>query len=173
MNKDKHKNLEESDTNSEIPEISRNNRVELTFEGITIEYWAEKLHLWCIDLLDSLGMKSWDLSILFCDDDLIKDLNLKYRGKEEATDVLSFSQNEWYMENGENRFLAGDVIISMPSLIKNTKEFKVDRNDEIKRLVLHGILHLAGMDHETNDPEEPMLAMQEKILAQFMEVSIF
>jgi len=104
------------------------------------------------------------LSLLFCGDDFIRTLNRDYRNKDEATDVLSFSMGDSIEEEGNTIFIAGDIVISIPSLARNAEEFNVSRDEELKRLIIHGILHLSGMDHEDNSPLQPMLAEQEAIL---------
>jgi rRNA maturation RNase YbeY len=59
----------------------------------------------------------------------------------------------------------GDIVISLETLKTNAAYFHVDEDEELRRLIIHGILHLAGFDHPTNNPEEPMLVLQEKILS--------
>jgi probable rRNA maturation factor len=70
-------------------------------------------------------------------------------------------------DDNETWFTAGDLVISIDSLADNAKQFSVSENEELKRLLIHGILHLNGMDHTTNDTDEEMLQVQEKILAGF------
>ena len=123
-------------------------------------------------VLEKLGKDKWEVSILFTGDAFIQKLNREYRGKDEPTDVLSFAQvdsKETFPEKGD-RFYAGDIVISMETLAKNADYFGIGVNDELKRLLVHGILHLSGMDHENNNPDQPMLVQQEKILNQFTGV---
>lgn len=87
--------------------------------------------------------KKAQVSLTFVDDKIIRGLNRKYRKIDRATDVLSF-------EMGEEGML-GDVVISLDTARRNAKRFKVSLDDEIKRLVAHGALHLLGYDHETRD----------------------
>jgi probable rRNA maturation factor len=68
--------------------------------------------------------------------------------------------------------MAGDIVISLDMLTQNARYFSVSENDELKRLLVHGILHLEGMDHEDNDPARPMLVLQEQILETFSAVNI-
>ncbi|MCE1207515.1 MAG: rRNA maturation RNase YbeY, partial [Spirochaetia bacterium] len=91
----------------------------------------------------------------------------EYRSIDAPTDVLSFSMGEWYEDAGQKIYRAGDIVISIPALYRNAEEFHVAPDEELKRLLIHGILHLEGMDHETNDSSEPMLIQQEAILAEF------
>jgi len=113
-----------------------------------------------------LGQDGWDLSLLVCDDAFIVNLNEQYRNKEGPTDVLSFEQGERYETPDGMRFLAGDIVISLDALARNAQDFSVSVDEELRRLVIHGILHLSGMDHASNDPSEPMLLRQESLLAQ-------
>ncbi len=125
-----------------------------------------------LQVLDKLGKDKWEVSVLFTGDAFIQKLNKDYRGKDEPTDVLSFAQvdtKEAFPSKG-GRFYAGDIVISMDTLEKNANYFKISMNEELKRLLVHGILHLSGLDHENNNPDQPMLAKQEKILKQYTGV---
>jgi probable rRNA maturation factor len=88
-----------------------------------------------------------EISILFCDDSEIQRLNRDYRGKDKPTDVLSFSA----IENGREFLLGaslGDLVISIPTTIRQAKKYKVSAALELLRLLIHGTLHLFGYDHE-------------------------
>lgn len=129
--------------------------------------FAEAAEEYAHAVLGKLGITNWDLSLLFCDDAFIRTLNRDYRDKDEATDVLSFGQGDAYRnEDGEERILAGDIVISFQALERNVADFSVPRGEELRRLVLHGILHLSGMDHADNEPSQPMLVLQETMLAK-------
>lgn len=149
------------------------NRVELGAIGVDEPEWLPRAEGFALKALDALGIDGWDLSLAFCADGYIKDLNRQYRGKDEATDVLSFEQGERFddPELGE-RFLAGDVLVSLDTLRTNAEYFGVPAGEELKRLIVHGILHLSGRDHPDNDPAREMLALQEKVLAGLSEESI-
>ena len=79
------------------------------------------------------------------------------------------SQERYTDEEGTEWFTAGDIVISLDSLKKNCSDFEVSEDEELKRLLIHGILHLAGYDHSDNSPEQEMLKLQERILATFMQ----
>ncbi len=153
--------------------MSGNNRVALDMDELPEPPWAERFRLWLESLLDGLGKESWDLSAVLCGDALSARLNGEYRGKDGPTDVLSFPLGDWVEEGAERRYLAGDLVISLTELARNAVTFGVTENEELKRLAVHGVLHLSGMDHETNDADEPMLALQETILERFTEVVLF
>jgi probable rRNA maturation factor len=141
------------------------NEVEISVEGIGTPTWLDKARDFALAVLARLGKESWDLSILICDDAFIRGLNRQYRDKDESTDVLSFEQGDSYRDpDGKERFLAGDIVISLDALARNAEEFGISRDEELRRLITHGILHLSGMDHEDNESTRPMLLLQEEIL---------
>lgn len=142
------------------------NRVDIACSGIEEPSWTARLAAFAERVLAELGRDGWDLSFLLCDDATIRDLNARYRGKDEPTDVLSFELGE-EVDDEElgSRWAAGDIAISLDTLAKNAEYFEVDRDEELRRLVVHGILHLDGRDHEDNDPSRPMLVEQESLLA--------
>jgi probable rRNA maturation factor len=141
------------------------NEVEISVEGIGTPPWLEKAREFALAVLSRQGKSGWDLSILICDDAFIRGLNRQYRDRDEGTDVLSFEQGDSYKgPDGDERFLAGDIVISLDALARNAEEFGISRDEELRRLITHGILHLSGMDHEDNDPARAMLVLQEEIL---------
>ena len=141
------------------------NAVEISAEGIGTPPWLERARDFAMAVLERLSKEGWDLSILICDDAFIRGLNRQYRDRDEATDVLSFEQGDAYRDpDGNERFLAGDIVISLDALARNAEEFGISRDEELRRLIAHGVLHLAGLDHEDNDPSRPMLLLQEEVL---------
>ncbi len=103
------------------------------------------------------------LTIAFVDDDKIKELNSKYRNKPKTTDVLSFPYESDDFE--ENTDYLGDIVISTNQAKKQAFENDLELNIEIKQLILHGILHLCGYDHETDNGEmnELELKLRDKL----------
>jgi probable rRNA maturation factor len=140
------------------------NKVFFGAEEIPLPPWTKAADNFVRSVLKNIGAENWELSVLFCNNRFIKSLNGKYRDKDEPTDVLSFPLGE---TSPGGRFLAGDIVISLDALEENASFFKVSVNEELRRLLVHGILHLTGYDHSSNRTDEPMLAVQEKILAAF------
>jgi probable rRNA maturation factor len=140
------------------------NRVAVNAGEVPLPPWTGCLEHFALRVLDALGTENWDLSVLLCGGPRMRSLNARYRGKDEDTDVLSFGLGETVEEGGELRYLCGDIVISLPALEENARYFETALDEELRRLLIHGILHLDGMDHETNDGAEPMLRLQEKIL---------
>ncbi|MCL1929219.1 MAG: rRNA maturation RNase YbeY [Treponema sp.] len=142
-----------------------NNNVTISFEGIANPQDPEKTKTFILEVLERLGKHHWDLSIFFCNNEIIRKLNNQYRNLDESTDVLSFVMGEMAGE----RFLPGDIVISLEKTEENSKEFGCSPKEELHRLLIHGILHLVGMDHSSNDDSEEMLMLQEKLLAEISQ----
>ena len=147
------------------------NRVTVSSEEVPLPGWDTTLKNYTLKVLAELGRDKWDLSILLCGDRTITKLNGEYRGKNEATDILSFVMDAGEpfpaaRKGGSGRLLPGDIVISLDTLRENARRFKVSEDEELRRLLIHGILHLDGMDHLTNRKAEPMLQLQEQILTK-------
>ncbi len=137
--------------------------------------WLDRLGEFASAVLEKEGLSNWEISLTLCHDPYIKELNSLYRDKDEPTDVLSFCQNEGdtFFPSGQDLITAGDIIVSMDTLERHTVEFEVSLEEELKRVIIHGVLHLKGMQHETNDLEEKMLKHQEKLLGELSSFRIF
>lgn len=105
----------------------------------------------------------WRVSVLFCDDAFIRELNRKYRKFDAPTDVLSFRQAA-DVASSQSEVTMGDIVISLDMMEQNARRFGFSRDEELKRLVVHGLLHLAGMDHDDTDENDPMLGLQHQLL---------
>lgn len=151
------------------------NRIEVGCEeGMRSPAWLDAVEPFARKILARLDIEGWELSFLFCGDDFIRKLNLQYRDIDAPTDVLSFEQGDEYIDDDDATwFNAGDVVISIPALGRNAVDFDVTRDEELKRLIIHGILHLDGMDHADNSPEQEMLQFQEHLLAGFAAETVY
>lgn len=136
--------------------------------------WLDKISPFVSAVLDDLALEDWELSILFCSNAFIAKLNKEYRGKEGPTDILSFEQGDEYVdEDGESWFIAGDIIISLEMLQSNAVNYDISEDEELKRLLIHGILHLDGYDHGEDhiqagkEAQNAMLVLQEKLLSTY------
>ena len=108
-----------------------------------------------------------ELSVLFCDDPAIQELNRRYRGKNEPTDVLSFGQwAEIGQASGEKQLVLGDIVISLETVEGRYPGDRQAMRDEVRLLFCHGLLHLLGYTHDTAAERKAMRAKQ----AQYLHV---
>jgi probable rRNA maturation factor len=114
-------------------------------------------------VLDDLGVEgAVALSVRLVGDDEIRVLNRDHRALDEVTDVLSFPVDGLDPLPGDMERELGDVVISLPQTRRQAAENGVGELAELTELVVHGVLHLAGFDHEVDDGE--MLERQDRLV---------
>ncbi|MFC5713427.1 rRNA maturation RNase YbeY [Thalassorhabdus alkalitolerans] len=110
-----------------------------------------------------------EVSVTFVDNQAIQDINREYRGKDYATDVISFALDEG--EEGpvdpSVPNLLGDIIISVPKAEEQAAAYGHSFERELGFLAVHGVLHLLGYIHETEEQEKQMISRQEEILKAY------
>lgn len=121
-------------------------RVEASSSLRTGSYPIGRARLFLNRALRLSGGRATEVSLRFCGDASMRRLNGRYRGKAQTTDVLSFPSD------GERGFL-GDVVISIPEARRQALRDGIAFDTVIRKLLLHGLLHLLGYDHETDDGE--------------------
>jgi probable rRNA maturation factor len=116
-------------------------------------------------LLKLKPAESCELSLVFADDATVKALNAEWRGKDLPTNVLSFPA--FPLKPGDTLPpLLGDVILAFETVEREAKEEAKLLDHHISHLVLHGLLHLLGYDHETDEDAEEMEALERRVLAK-------
>jgi probable rRNA maturation factor len=109
--------------------------------------------------LKVIGAGHRDATIVFVSEAAIRKLNQQFRGKDSATDVLSFpSQPESFETEAEANL--GEIVISLARAQAQAKENRLTLVNEVEQLILHGLLHLCGYDHETDDGEMNRLELK-------------
>lgn len=119
------------------------------------------------NLLRSIGLHNAELSVLFVGDRAMRSLNRRYRGKDKTTDVLSFSLREGAFSHIQPHIL-GDIVIAVPTAARQAAEAGHALGREIEVLLVHGLLHLLGYDHERSDDEEKRMKRRELQLLKRM-----
>lgn len=107
-----------------------------------------------------------ELSILLADDALVHELNRTYRNTDTPTDVLSFAQSEGepFARAEEAVPHLGDIVISLDTARRQAVEYGQELHDEVAHLLVHGIMHLLGYDHERPDDEAVMREHEDAVL---------
>lgn len=113
-----------------------------------------------------------EVSITFVTNDVIQQINHEYRGKNQPTDVISFAMEELgdgeiEIVGGELPRILGDIIISIDRAKEQAEDYGHSFERELGFLAVHGLLHLLGYDHMTEDDEKIMFSKQEEILSSF------
>ncbi|KAG6388008.1 hypothetical protein SASPL_153205 [Salvia splendens] len=113
-------------------------------------------------ITDVGGYESVELSVLFCNDEFIQKLNKDWRGEDHATDVLSMSQH--IPELKLPILMLGDIVISVETAARQAEERGHTLIDEIRILMVHGLLHLLGFDHELSEEAEKEMENEEELM---------
>ncbi|WP_432358544.1 rRNA maturation RNase YbeY [Sporosarcina sp. UB5] len=114
-----------------------------------------------------------EVSVTFMTDEEIRKINAEYRGKDKATDVISFALEETVegevaiVQEEGMPIVLGDILISTETAARQSVEYGHDAMREIGFLALHGFLHLLGYDHLTEEDEKKMFGRQKEILTSF------
>lgn len=98
------------------------------------------------------------LSIVFCSDSYLLEINCQYLQHDYFTDIITFDYSE-------GKYLAGDLIISVDTVRSNAREFEVMFHVELRRVMIHGVLHLAGIKDKSEKDSRSMRRMENKCLA--------
>lgn len=114
--------------------------------------------------LDYEKVKNAIFSVIFVDDDEIHKLNKNYRQIDRVTDVISFAFEDTKDIMYNDIRMLGDIYISIPQMKRQAIEYGHSEKRELSFLVVHGILHLLGYDHMTEEDEKIMFSLQELIL---------
>lgn len=142
-------------------------------ENMASPEYLSKVEPFVCKVLEKLELDENEVSILFCTDPFIQNLNKEYRNIDSATDVLSFENGSEYEDEEGSWYCMGDIAISVETLPKNALYFEVSENEELKRLLIHGVLHLTGLDHgeehveKNKEPECEMLKIQKDLMHFF------
>ena len=155
------------------------NRVYVAMQdGVEEPDWLNNVEPFVQKALSEFKFDGEEISMLLCNDTYMQELNKTYRNIDSTTDVLSFENDEEYDDEEGKWKCVGDIVISLDTLPVNADYFEESRNDELKRLIVHGLLHLNGMDHGEEHIEkgaEPvceMLVLQEKVLNKLKDEKI-
>lgn len=130
------------------------------------EYPQELLIQTCEHALKFLGEQDTDITLVVDGDAFIQDLNRQYRGLDTATDVLSFEMG--YTDPETNRKYLGDIVLSADTIARNAAQNQVSITEETRLLIVHGILHLLGYDHATEQEQKVMWQKQAEVIGAIL-----
>lgn len=109
-----------------------------------------------------------EVSIRFSSDDVVKDLNRVYRGMDKPTNVLSFAQLDGDLDMPPGApLMLGDIVLAFETCSREAADQQKPFSDHVSHLIIHGLLHLLGFDHEENDEAEAMEQWEIRLLGEF------
>ena len=105
-----------------------------------------------------------DIVCLFCDDNYLLNINIKYLNHDYFTDVITF-------DYCEKDIISGDILISLERVVENAKKYNVSFLTEFYRVVIHGLLHLLGYNDKTKSEKELMRKKENYYLLKYKEIN--
>lgn len=115
---------------------------------------------WIEKSIESENKFIGDISFIFCDDEYLHKINLEYLSHDTYTDIISF-------DNTIGNTLQGDIFISTERVSENADSFNTDFKEELKRVIIHGILHFCGFKDKTERDKELMRRKEEEKMELF------
>ena len=118
------------------------------------------LNKWIREVAAGYGRKVGEVAYIFCDDEKILEVNRQYLNHDYYTDIITFD----YCEDDT---VNGDIFVSLDTVRSNSEEQGTDYDEELRRVIIHGILHLCGINDKGLGEREKMEAAENKALAMF------
>lgn len=115
---------------------------------------------WISRIVDSEGFELGEINYIFCDDDYLHKINVEYLNHDTLTDIISFDYSV-------GNILQGDIFISTERVADNAKDFNVVFDDELKRVMSHGVLHYCGYKDKSAADEALMRSKEDEKIAMF------
>ena len=124
--------------------------MEILFDSVNVklpEFDYKVIKTWLTEVATENSKKIKALSLIFCDDAFILKTNQKFLNHDYYTDIITFDYSK-------KSYISGDLIISIDTVLSNSKIFKVDFFHELCRVMVHGVLHLLSFDDKTDDDKK-------------------
>ncbi len=118
----------------------------------------EKVERWIVEVAHRLGRRTGALTYIFCDDERILEVNRQYLQHDYYTDIITF-------DNTTGRLIRGDMFISLDTVATNAEAVGASYDDELMRVIIHGVLHLCGINDKGPGEREVMEAHENDALA--------
>lgn len=113
---------------------------------------------WIKDVIARFGAKTGDISVVFCSDGYLLQVNRDYLKHDYFTDIITFDYTE-------DRVVSGDLLISIDTVRANAEELGIDFQTELHRVIIHGILHLLGHKDKTDADQKNMRSKEDECLS--------
>src|SRR5690554_3571009 len=129
----------------------------------TIPLKRNKIKAWIKSCVEKRYGELKDLNYIFCNDDYILNINRQYLNHDYFTDIISFDYSEYDYET-QKTLVSGDLFISLDTVRSNSQLIGVEFEEELHRVIIHGVLHLLGFKDMTEQEEKEMRKEEEECL---------
>ena len=122
-----------------------------------------KVSRWIKQIAAQYGKKTRNINYIFCDDERILEVNKEFLQHDYYTDIITF-------DYGSEKQISGDIFISIDTVKSNAEGLKISFEEELHRVIIHGILHLCGQDDKTTESQAEMTRKENEALAQLYSI---
>jgi len=130
------------------------------FEEIKVDIEKQKISNWILNTIVSEDKKEGEINIIFCKDEYLLEINQNFLDHNTYTDIITF-------DNSIGSELSGDIYISLERVEENAIEFNVTKEEELRRVMIHGILHMCGYKDKTEEEKKNMREKENEKLKLF------
>ena len=124
-----------------------------------------KIASWLKLIAQKYGKKIGEIAYIFCDDEKILEINRQYLQHDYFTDIITFDYSE-------KNTVSGDIFVSLETVKSNSEKFNTLYDNELHRVIIHGILHLCGQNDKTPEEQKLMREKENEAIAQLKDMSI-
>lgn len=122
-----------------------------------------KIKTWINQCITSRDFITGQINYIFCSDEYLKDINIKYLNHDYYTDIITFNYNQ-------DRVVSGDIYISLDRVRENAATYKVNFHTELQRVVVHGVLHLLGLNDHTDSEKKHMRTAEDECIEMYNKI---
>ncbi len=137
--------------------------IEFYFENIEDFILPEHLPDWITDTAISENKETGEITVIFCDDQYLLEINKKYLNHDYYTDVITFDYSE-------GNLISGDIFISKDRVKENASFYNVSFENELKRVIIHGVLHLLGYKDKEESQQKIMRQKENEYLEKYKKI---
>jgi rRNA maturation RNase YbeY len=123
----------------------------------------QKINRWIKQTVNHYDKKVGEIAYIFCNNERILEINRQYLQHDYYTDIITF-------DDSTNSVISGDIFISLETVKSNAEDFSVDFEEELHRVIIHGILHLCGQDDTTPEMKAEMTQKENKALEELKKM---
>jgi len=123
----------------------------------------QKINRWIKRTANNYEKKVGEIAYIFCNNERILEINRQYLQHDYYTDIITF-------DDSTNSVISGDIFISLETVKSNAEDFSVDFEEELHRVIIHGILHLCGQDDTTPEMKAEMTQKENKALEELKKM---
>jgi probable rRNA maturation factor len=142
----------------------------ITFHNEEIKFTLRNkttLKKWIVSVIEKKKRKAGDLNFIFCSDEHLLSINKQYLNHDTYTDIITFD----YSKEDHKQPVSGDIFISVDRVKENAETFSKSFEEELRRVLIHGVLHLLGYKDKSKAAKEEMTNEENKALKHFSSIS--